>query len=75
MALEKSEDALAMFSQAIKHNPNYALAYYNKGRAFEIFGNKADAARFYQMAIEINKITDELNEEEVQDRIYNLFTV
>ena len=73
--LGRSEEALAMFSQAIKNNPNYALAYYNKGRAFEVFGNKADAAKFYQLAIDINKLTDELNEEEILERIYKLFDV
>ncbi|MFH0703096.1 MAG: tetratricopeptide repeat protein [bacterium] len=71
----KPEEALAMFSQAIKHNPNYAIAYYNKGRAYQIFGNKIEAAKYYQMAIDINRLTFELDETEIEKRIYNLFSV
>ena len=69
------EDALAMFTQAIKYNPNYALAYYNKGRAYQVFGNKTEAAKYYQLALDLNKLTEELEEEEVQERIYKLFSV
>jgi len=71
----KVEEALAIFSMAIKNNPNYALAYYNKGRAYQAFGNKTEAANYYQMAIDINKLTDEFDETEVETRLFNLFSV
>ncbi len=69
------EEAIVMFTQAIKHNPNYALAYYNKGRAYHTLKNKTDAAKYYQMAIDINIITEEIDECEVQERLHSLFAV
>lgn len=69
------EESLAMFSMAIKNNPNYALAYYNKGRAYQVLGNKAEAANYFQMAIDINRLTDEFDEAEVESRIFDLFSV
>jgi tetratricopeptide (TPR) repeat protein len=71
----QTEDALEMFTKAIKINPNYALAYYNKGRAYQVLGNKTEAANYYQMAIDINKLTDEFNESEVETKLFDLFTV
>jgi len=72
---KSTDEAIVMFTQAIKHNPNYALAYYNKGRAYHTLKNKTEAARYYQMAIDINKITEEIDESEVQERLYSLFAV
>jgi tetratricopeptide (TPR) repeat protein len=69
------DEALIMFTQAIKNNPNYALAYYNKGRAYQILKNKSSAAKYYQMAIDINKLTEEIDENEIQERLYSLFAV
>lgn len=69
------EEAIIMFTQAIKNNPNYALAYYNKGRAYQALKNKSSAAKYYQMAIDINKLTDEIDECEIEERLYSLFSV
>jgi len=71
----KVEEALDMFSQAIKINPNYALAYYNKGRAHQALGNKTEAANCFQMSIDINRLTEEFDEAEVETRLFNLFSV
>lgn len=68
-------EALKMFNLAIKLNPNYALAYYNAGRAYRITENKTEAAKYFQMSIDINKFTRELDEEEVQDTMLELFSV
>lgn len=73
--LNNPEDAIIRFTLAIKNNPNYALAYYNKGRCYQEMGNKSSAAKYYQMAIDINKFTHEIDEYEVQERLYNLFSV
>jgi len=73
--LNNPDEALIMFTQAIKNNPNYALAYYNKGRAFQNIGNKSGAAKYYQMAIDINRLTEEIDEHEVEERLYSLFSV
>lgn len=71
----KLDEALVAFNQAIKHNPNYAMAYYNRGRTYQATGNKTKAAEEYQMAVDLNRITCELDEDEVQKRIYGLFSV
>jgi len=75
--LEGSGDiksALEAFSKAIKNNPNYALAYYNKGRAYEAVKNHAEAANYYQMAIDLNVLTNELDGEEIEERLHRLFS-
>ncbi len=69
------DEALNMFNEALKRNPNYALAYYNKGRCCQMLGNKTDAADCYQMALDLNKITNEINGEEIEEKLYNLFSV
>lgn len=70
-----SEKALESFNKALNCNPNYALAYYNIGRCYQIYKNKTKAAEAYQMAIDINKITDELDTEELENKLYSLFSV
>jgi len=69
------EEAVAMFSTAINNNPNYALAYYNRGRAYQSLGNKTEAANNFQMAIDVNRLTDEFDESEAESRLFNLFSV
>lgn len=71
----KPDEALINFTRAIKCNPNFALAYYNKGRAYSVLNNKTDAAKYYQMAIDINKFTEELDEIEIENRLYEMFSV
>ena len=72
---QKPLDALVQFTQAIEANPNYVPAYYNKGRAYNALNNKIQAAKYYQMAIDINKFTNEIDESEVENRLYDLFSV
>ncbi|OGH99855.1 MAG: hypothetical protein A2Y25_05780 [Candidatus Melainabacteria bacterium GWF2_37_15] len=68
-------EALKMFNLAVKLNPNYALAYYNVGRTHKMLHNKAEAAKYFQMAIDINKFTQELDEAEVEDTLLGMFSV
>ena len=65
--------ALESFETAIEKNPSYTLAYYNAGRSCEVMKNNAKAAEYYQMALDLNVITEELNAEEIQEKIYSLF--
>ncbi|MDD3150098.1 MAG: tetratricopeptide repeat protein [Candidatus Gastranaerophilales bacterium] len=65
--------ALGLFEDAISHNPNYALAYYNMGRAIALKGDKIEAARLYQIALDLNSITNELDNQEIQQKIDDLF--
>lgn len=70
-----AQKAVVCFEKAIKCNPNYTLAYYNCGRAYHSMGNSTMAAELYQMAIDLNIITEELDAGEIEDRLYKLFEV
>lgn len=67
------DSALESFEIAIEKNPNYTLAYYNAGRSCEVMKNNSKAAEYYQMALDLNVITEELNADEIQEKIYKLF--
>ena len=73
--LGDAEEALEYFEQAIELNPSYTLAYFNAGRASQIMGFINDAANYYQMAIDLNKITHDLDEDDVRNRLHKLFDV
>lgn len=68
-------EALDYFEKAISLNPNYTLAYFNAGRASQVMGFTNDAARYYQMAIDLNKLTDELDEDDIRARLHSLFEI
>lgn len=67
------DEALKYFKSAIELNPNYTLAYFNAGRASQMIGENNEAAGYYQMAMNLNKLTNELDEEEIKDRLFGLF--
>ena len=71
--LMNAEEALEYFEEAIALNPNYTLAYFNAGRASQEMGFTNDAAHYYQTAIDLNRLTEELDEEEIQTRLHSLF--
>ena len=71
--LMDAEEALEYFEEAIALNPNYTLAYFNAGRASQEMGFTNDAAHYYQMAIDLNRLTDELEEDDIQARLHSLF--
>ena len=65
--------AVTYFKAAIDINPNYTLAYFNIARAYQAMGNKASAAEYYQMTLDLNKVTEELSEKDIRKRIFDLF--
>ena len=67
------KEAAEMFELAAQCNPNYALAYYNKARAVVITGDKIEAARLFQVALDINAVTKEIDPQEIQEKIDELF--
>jgi tetratricopeptide (TPR) repeat protein len=69
------DKAITSLKSAIKINPNMVMAYFNIGRAYQIDGNNILAADNYQMALNINKITEEMDTSEIESKIYNLFNV
>lgn len=73
--LMDAEEALEYFEEAINLDPAYTLAYFNAGRASQEMGFINDAANYYQMAMDLNKETHELDEEDIMTRIRKLFEV
>ena len=67
------KESVEYFKNAININPNYTLAYFNLARAYQAIGDKAMAAEYYQMTMDLNKITEELSEKEIRERLYDLF--
>ena len=65
--------SLEYFKNAININPNYTLAYFNLARAYQTLGEKAQAAEYYQMTMDLNKITEELSEKDIRQRLFELF--
>ena len=61
------------FKNAININPNYTLAYFNLARAYQAIGDKSSAAEYYQMTMDLNKITEELSDKDIRQRLYGLF--
>lgn len=68
-----AQDALPFFEKAIELNPSYTLAYFNAGRANEMIGEKTQAAEYYQMALDMNKITEDIQESDIIERLHSLF--
>ncbi len=67
------KQSLEYFENAIRINPNYTLAYFNLARAYQAIGDKSKAAEYYQMTMDLNKITEELSEKDIRSRIFKLF--
>ena len=66
-------ESVQYFKKAVEINPNYTLAYFNLGRAYQAIGDKASAAEYYQMTMDLNKITEELSEKDIRKRLFELF--
>lgn len=71
--LGRIQQAIELFTRAMEYNPNYALAHFNLARAITVKGDKIEAAKLYQVAQDINKITNELNPQDITDKINELF--
>ena len=67
------KSSIEYFQNAVNINPNYTLAYFNLARAYQAVGDKSHAAEYYQMTIDLNKITEELSEKDIRKRLYDLF--
>ncbi len=71
--LGRVNKSIELFRKAVESNPNYALAHFNLARAISIVGDKVEAAKLYQMAQDINKITQEIDPRDIADKISELF--
>jgi tetratricopeptide (TPR) repeat protein len=71
--LGRIQQAVELFTKAIEYNPNYALAHFNLARAITVRGDKIEAAKLYQVAQDINKVTNELDPQDITSKINDLF--
>lgn len=71
--LGDAKRALAHFENAVDINPNYVLAHFNIGRAYEMLEQKIEAAKQYQIALNLNKINPEIESQMIEDMLYKLF--
>jgi superkiller protein 3 len=65
--------ASQLFKQAIELNPSYALAYYNLGRAYSHQQLSTQAAMAFVKARELNEVTQELDSEDINQRMHELY--
>lgn len=67
------QQALDLFEQATLLKPDYTLARFNVGRSLEALGKVADAAQNYTDALTLNGHNAELDNDEILDRLEQLF--
>ncbi len=72
--LGRVRPAIDLFKKSVECNPNYALAHFNLARSIAITGDKIEAAKLYQIAQEVNKVTNEIDPQEILDKINDLFS-
>lgn len=72
--LGRVQKSIELFKKSIECNPNYALAQFNLARAITITGDKIEAAKLYQNAQNINNVTNEIDPQEIIDKINALFS-
>lgn len=71
--LGRVQKAMELFKKSVECNPNYALAHFNLARCVALTGDKIEAAKLYQIAQDINKVTDEIDPQDIVDKINGLF--
>ncbi len=67
------QEATDNISKAIEVNAKYALAHYNLARAMAVKGDKIEAARLFQISMDINANTKEMDQREIKAKIQELF--
>lgn len=70
-----TKESIKLFNQAIESNDSYTLAYFNLGRAHAIMNENTTAAKYFQKALDLNVLTNELDEDDIRYRLHKLFEV
>ena len=68
-------EAARNFARAVEINPNYTLAYFNLGRSYQMLDDKQKAIEAYRMALNLNSVTHDIDDDDLQQRIHKLFEV
>lgn len=69
------KESIVLFNKALDLNADYTLANFNIGRAYQMKNEPMNAAKYFQKALNLNKTTNELEEDDIQDRLFHLFEV
>ncbi len=69
------KEAKRLFEKAIELNENYVMPHFNLARVYEQMNDNIEAAKMYQKAIDLNEYSNELDSEEIRQRLYSLFEV
>lgn len=67
--------AIGYLKRAVEINPNYTLAHFNLGRAYQARGLTDLSLKSYQSALDLNALTNELEDDDIKSRIFKLFEV
>ena len=70
-----AKEAARNFARAVEINPNYTLAYFNLGRSYQMLDDKQKAIEAYRMALNLNSVTHDIDDDDLQQRIHKLFEV
>ena len=70
-----AKEAAKNFERAVEINPNYTLGYFNLGRSYQQLGETQKAIDAYQMALNLNSVTHDVEDADLQERIHKLFEV
>ena len=69
------KEAKKLFETAILLKPDYVMAYFNMGRVLQEQGHNVEAAKNYQKALELNEIEAELDSDEINKKLFEVFEV
>ncbi len=69
------QESIEFFSKAIECNEDYTLAYFNLARAYAMLDENMKAAKYFQKAMDLNAISHDLDDDDIQYRLHKLFEV
>ena len=69
------KEAKKLFEKAIELKEDYAMAYFNLARVFQRQGKNIEAAKAYQTALEINEYSQEMDSNEIREKLHSVFEV
>ena len=70
-----TRESIKLFNKAIDSNESYTLAYFNLGRAYAVCGENTTAAKYFQKAMDLNVLSNDLDEDDIMYRLHKLFEV
>lgn len=69
------KEAKKLFEKAIELHEEYVMPHFNLARVYEELGQNIEAAKMYQKALELNQVYEELDSDEIEQKLFGLFEV